>query len=98
MSDIHNLRKNFEITITDQRQRPGCYAFNLEWSQPGFDLAEVYLFISQKTFDVVAVETVTSYGDKTLIEFSNIIFDTDLDDVLFEFDIPIDADIISLDQ
>ena len=96
LSDISSLRKNFEVTFSDQREREDCYTLKMDWTQEGLDIAEIYLFISRQTFDIAAVETSTEYGDTTLIEFNNISFEEELDDTLFVFDIPIDADIIAL--
>jgi len=54
--------------------------------------------IDKSTFEVTAVETVNAYGDDTRLEFSDREFCKKVDDSLFTFDIPIDADVITLDN
>lgn len=97
LADIRSIRQDFVVTRADE-ERPDadCYVLHLDWKQEKFDLGEIYAFISKETFDVVRVETITLYGDKTVLTFDNIQLNRHFDDELFTFEIPITAEIISL--
>ncbi len=97
-SDIKSLRTDFSPGIASDRQKEGCYILKLTPKQKSELLNVVYMEIDKSTFEVTAVETVNAYGDDTRLEFSDREFCKKVDDSLFTFDIPIDADVITLDN
>ncbi len=99
LADIRSIRQDFIVTRADEkRPEDNCYVLHLDWKQKKFDLGEIYAFISKETFHIVKVETITTYGDRTVLTFDNIQLDRHFDDELFTFDIPVTAEIISLGQ
>ncbi len=96
LCDIRTLRKKFEIAFEGEDDEN--YVLNLAPREKSLELSKILLFISKKTFDAVKVATFTVYGDQTLIKLSNIIFNKDLDNHLFTFEIPEATDILKLEQ
>lgn len=99
LAEIRSLRRDFVVTMAEkERQNETSYVLKLDWKQEKFDIGEIYVSVAKDTFDIISVETVATYGDTTLITFNDIALNQKLDDALFTFDIPITADIISLDN
>ncbi|MFP4445492.1 MAG: LolA family protein [Desulfosudaceae bacterium] len=62
------------------------------------DVAALYLTISRDSFDLVEIQTVSPYEDTTTIAFQQIEFVDQMDDKRFSFEIPLEADVITLDN
>ncbi|MDY6824080.1 MAG: outer membrane lipoprotein carrier protein LolA [Thermodesulfobacteriota bacterium] len=97
MADIFSLQKNFIIETADSRKKEGYYVLRLEPKEKVQQLAVAYLFVSRKTYIIEELETETAFGEVTRFTFENIKFNADIAAAKFEFDIPIDADIIAMD-
>jgi len=95
--DIFSIRDYFETHITDSRKKEGCYVLRLEPLEEMPHLSDVHLFISQKTYHVLEIELTNAFDEITSIVFDNIKMDKKIDDSEFEFEIPIDAEVIALD-
>ena len=63
-----------------------------------FNIATIYLTVSPKTFDVVEVVTYNEYEDETRIRLSDIQHREELEEALFHFTVPKDADIVKIDE
>ncbi len=72
-------------------------AFNLISSNAIQDLKVVYLFISRQTYHILEVETINTFDETTHIAFDDIKLNADIRDAVFQFEIPIDADVITMD-
>ena len=59
-------------------------------------LAELYLFISKETFDIVKSVTCNPFGDKTTVRFDSCRFNRGLNSSLFMFQIPNGAEVLQL--
>lgn len=59
-------------------------------------LAELYLFISKQTFDIIKTVTCDAFGDRTVIRFDHYKFNRGLSASLFVFEIPNGADVLEL--
>ena len=57
-------------------------------------LAELHLFISKETFDIVQAVTYNAFGDKTTIRFDSYRFDQGLNSSLFVLEIPNGAEVL----
>jgi outer membrane lipoprotein-sorting protein len=62
------------------------------------DISEIRLLVSKKTFNVLQVITLNFYGDETRIDLLNFVFEDNLDDALFSFEIPKGVDVIRIDE
>jgi outer membrane lipoprotein carrier protein len=62
------------------------------------DMASAYLTLDPATGEVLQIISYNHYQDETRIELSRYDFATPLADRLFQFEIPEDADILSLDE
>lgn len=97
LSDIEQLRRTFYITL-EKELKQGNYLLKLFPLTKTFDVSVVYLSVAAKTFDIVRIVTYNSYGDKTRIDLTDIQTNQQLDNALFKFQIPKDADILHLDE
>ena len=61
------------------------------------NLAEMLLFISKSTFEIVQSVTSNAFGDKTIIRFEGLSFNQGLDASLFKFHIPKEAEVFQLE-
>ena len=97
LSDIRSVRKSFSISLED-KERQNSYLLRLIPNNPTQDLSRIHLAISPDTFEVIEVITYNLYDDETRIELNNYLYDQNLEDGLFQFEIPDGADIIKLDK
>ena len=97
LSDLKQLRREFHITLGNEILKDS-YILTLYPLEKTLDVSVIYLSISLKTFDVVRIVTLNSYGDKTRFELSDIQFDQSLDDAFFTFEIPEGIEVLKLDQ
>ncbi|MBW2710938.1 MAG: outer-membrane lipoprotein carrier protein LolA, partial [Deltaproteobacteria bacterium] len=74
------------------------YKLKLLPREKAFDVSVIYLSVSTKTFDVVKIVTVNSYGDETLIVFRDIQFRKKIDDSMFSFKLPEGVEVLNLDE
>ncbi len=96
LSDIKLIRQSFNVAV-EKKEGVEHHLLKLWPKEKNFDLSVIYLSISKKRFDVVEVVTYNSYGDKTLIEFSDLSFRPDMDPALFTYEVSDGVDILSLD-
>ena len=97
LSDIRDVRKNFEIAF-DGMSKDSNYVLKLVPKKKTYDISRIYLLISPDTFDVVQVVTYNSYEDETRIELINYEYKENLADSLFKFEIPEGVDIVRMDE
>jgi outer membrane lipoprotein carrier protein len=97
LADMQSIRANFVIT---QAPSDDLQAFHLQLipvkPQPG--LADIYLSISKKTYEVAIIITHNEYKDETRIELKGYQFDQQFDDALFKFEAPPGVDVLQLDE
>jgi outer membrane lipoprotein carrier protein len=96
LSNMTVLRKKFNISIKNTTPG-GLITLQLIPVKKAFDISEIYLLLSNKTFVVTEIVTCNTYGDTTRITLNNIYFTKDMDDSAFAFTLPEDADILQLD-
>jgi outer membrane lipoprotein carrier protein len=60
------------------------------------NLAELYLFVSKDTFQIVKSVTCDAFGDRTTMRFDGYRFDRGLNSSLFVFEIPKGAEVLQL--
>ncbi len=75
-------KDRYVLRLVPKRERPS--------------LAELYLFVSKETFDIVQAVTYNAFGDKTTIRFDSYRFDQGLNSSLFVFEIPNGAEVLQL--
>ncbi len=97
LSDMKQVRKNFSITLETSKDRL-FYLLKLVPVHKNVDVSEIYLTISQTTFDIVAIVTVNAFGDETRITLSGFDFNRVLDDSKFYFTPPEGVDVLQLDR
>ncbi len=96
LSNMTVLSKKFNISIKNTTPG-GLITLKLIPVKKAFDISEIYLLLSNKTFVVTEIVTCNTYGDTTRITLKNIYFTKDMDDSEFAFTLPADADILQLD-
>jgi len=97
LTDMKVIKEKFSINL-EKETKTDFFTLKLLPNEKTYDLAEIYLWISKKTFDVVRIITYNSYGDETRIVFDNIQFKQKLDDGMFEFKIPKGIEVLTLDE
>ena len=97
LSDMKLIRQKFSI-ILEKKENYGYHVLKLLPKEKTFDVSVIYLSVSAMTFDVFRIVTFNSYGDETRIALSNIQFKLNLDDSMFSFQIPEDAEVLQLDE
>jgi outer membrane lipoprotein carrier protein len=91
------LSKEFIVELAPKEvQEKDRYALRLVPKTEGSSLAELYLFVSKETFDIVKSVTYNAFGDKTTIRFDSYRFDRGLNSSLFVFEIPNGAEVLQL--
>ena len=97
LSDMKVIRQKFNMVLEKETEE-GFFVLKLNPREKTYDIVEIYLWISRKTFDVVRILTRNSYGDETRIVFNNIQLKQDLDDSLFSFEISEGIEVLHLDE
>ena len=97
LSDMKLIRQKFDITFQEKTE-DGYYVLKLIPKEKTPDVSLIYLSISTETFEIVQITTHNSYGDETIIELSHNRFTPELDDSMFEFQIPEGVEILQLDE
>ena len=93
------LTKEFDIEIGPKElQGKDHYVLRLvpRTERPG--LAELYLYVSRATFDIVKTVSHNGFGDTTTIRFDNFMFDQGIDSCLFKFEIPKGTEVLQLED
>jgi outer membrane lipoprotein carrier protein len=96
LSDIRLIRKNF--TISEEKKLNNKSVLKLVPRNRSADLSVVYITVLVRTFDIIKITTINSYGDETVIELSNVRFKQEIDDSLFNFKIPDNTEILQLNE
>jgi outer membrane lipoprotein carrier protein len=97
LSDMKLIKKKFSIAL-EKKTGNDYYELKLLPREKAFDVSAIYLSVSTKTFDVVRIVTVNSYGDETLIVFSDIQFRKKIDDSMFSFKLPEGVEVLNLNE
>ena len=97
LSDITLVRKKFSISLGESKDDL-FYELKLKPLEKTLDVTDIRLFVTPNTFTVIRVVTYNSYGDENRIEFLNHRFKADLEDSLFNFDVPPGTDVLQLDE
>ncbi len=97
LSDMKVIRQKFSMVLEKETEE-GFFILKLLPIEKTYDIVEIYLWISRKTFDVVRILTYNSYGDETRIIFNNIQLKQKLDDTLFSFEISEGMEVLHLDE
>jgi outer membrane lipoprotein carrier protein len=97
LSDMKVIKQKFDMVL-EKESKEGFFVLKLLPREKAYDIAEIYLWISRNTFDVVRILTYNSYGDETRIVFNNIQLKQNLDDSLFSFEITKGIEVLNLDE
>jgi outer membrane lipoprotein carrier protein len=97
LSDMKVIRQKFSMVLEKETEEE-FFVLKLLPREKTYDIVEIYLWISRKTFDVVRILTYNSYGDETRIVFNNIQLQENLDDSLFNFEISEGVEVLQLDE
>ena len=100
LSDIRVIRQKFDISLEpgSPEERDLFYHLKLIPREQTLDISEIRLLVSTQTFNVLQVITLNFYGDETRIDLLNFIFEDNLDDALFSFEIPKGVDVLQIDE
>ena len=91
------LSREFILELAPKEfQEKDRYVLRLVPKRERPSLAELHLFISKETFDIVQAVTYNTFGDKTTIRFDSYRFDQGLNSSLFVFEIPNGAEVLQL--
>ena len=100
LSDIRLIRQKFDISLEQPppEERDLFYHLKLLPREKTLDISEIRLLVSRHTFNVLQVITLNFYGDETRIDLLNFVFEGNLDDSLFSFEIPKGVDVLQLNE
>jgi outer membrane lipoprotein carrier protein len=95
-SNPKELTKEFTLELApEESEGPDYYLLRLVPKVKRPELAELHLFISKETFDIVKAVTINPFGDRTDLTFSSYRFNQ-LDPSLFTFSVPKGVDVLNL--
>ncbi len=97
LTDIKNLRKNFEISL-EGKVKNNVYRFRLLPLKENADISSVYLLISSASLDIVGISTYNAYDDENVLEFKNVKLLNDIPNSEFDFTIPRGAEVIRYEE
>jgi outer membrane lipoprotein carrier protein len=97
LSDIRLIRQKFNITL-ENTDSNDYYILKLLSVKKTNDLSYINLSISKKTFHLEEIVTYNSYGDETQIKLIDIKLLENIDDSIFNFDIPYGTEVLELDE
>lgn len=97
LSNFKLVKDVYTLSLADPLN-DNQYRLKLVPLQKQLDLSAIFLNIDKKTFNIKSVQTLNAYNDETRIEFSDLIFDPEMNATLFNFQIPDGADIVKLDE
>jgi outer membrane lipoprotein carrier protein len=99
LSDIGALRRRFEISLEEEAGEPeSLYRLKLLPLEPIPDVASIFLSVDRQSHDVTEVITYNIYEDETRIRFIGLRFEAGLDDAMFKFVVPENADVVQIDE
>ena len=97
LSDMKLVRRKFSIS-KQETDVHGNYRLRLVPGAKTYAIAEVFLLVSGKTFDIGRITTYNADGDETKIDLSDVQHSEDLDDSMFSFVVPEGVDVFQLDE
>ena len=97
LSDIKAIRAHFDISLANGGTDT-CVHLKLVPRTPMDDLQAVLLTVSRDRHAILEVTTRNIYGDETRLTFTDTRFDLELNDRLFSFTPPPEAEVLSLDE
>lgn len=100
LSDIRVIRQKFDISLEQgsPAERDLFHHLKLIPREKTLDIAEIRLMVSRQSSSVLQIITLNFYGDETRIDLLNFVFEGNLDDSLFSFDIPKGVDVLQLNE
>lgn len=95
LSDIRIIRRNFSVSL--KKNKEDYFILRLAPKEKRADLAEVFLSISKRTFEISRIGIYNAYGDETVIDLLDSKF-VDNPGSIFTFKIPEGSEIIRIDE
>ena len=96
-SNPRELSREFIVELAPrQLQEKDYHVLRLVPKTERPDLAELNLFISKETFNIMKTVTYNTFGDRTTIRFESYRFNQGLNSSLFVFNIPHGAEVVQL--
>jgi len=97
LSDMKLVQQKFRI-VKEGTIEGGNYRLKLIPREKTFAISEIYLLVSERTFDIAQIITYNVDGDETRIQLSDYRHTENLNDALFSFAIPEGIDMFKLDE
>ncbi len=97
LSDIKVIREYFEVKPKKSDEK-NYYCLELVPRHKTLDLVSVLIYVSEKNFEIEKIITYNAYDDESQIIMEHYQFNQNIDDSVFNFQIPKDTDIIHLDE
>ncbi len=97
LTDIRLLSSQFDMAVAEKTD-PDYHVVLLTPKNKTPDLDKTMMWINRGTYNIEKVVTYNQFGDETIMRFTSIGFNQDLDPTMFHFDVPEGADIIYLDN
>ncbi len=98
LAAISTIEEKNQVSIDQNRQKPGYYTLKLVPENKTADLEAIYFYVSRQSGLVQELETINVYDDLTRIVFSDIQLGGAIDAALFAFSPPEGADVMQLDS
>ncbi|MBU4053970.1 MAG: outer membrane lipoprotein carrier protein LolA [Proteobacteria bacterium] len=97
LSDITLLRTQFDISI-EPSEDPNLHKLKLLPRDKKLDVSVIYLHVSKKDASLARIVTFNAYDDETRVDLFDHEYGLDIDDGMFDFEIPKGVDILQLDE
>ncbi|RPH48409.1 MAG: outer membrane lipoprotein carrier protein LolA [Desulfobacteraceae bacterium] len=95
LSDIRIVRRNFSVSL--KKNKEDYFILRLLPKEKRADLAEVFLSVSKRSFEISRIGIYNAYGDETVIDLLDSKF-VDSPGSIFTFKIPEGAEIIRIGE
>lgn len=96
LSNFNLVEQTFDVSL--EQETGSDYRLKLVPREKQYDLSAIYLVVGKQNLDIKEVVSENVYGDISRISFDNLTFYPELNDSLFNFEIPAGADIVQMDN
>ncbi len=95
LSDMNMLKENFYCSIEDITD--AAYRVKMVPKTENQDIEHATITVSKTNSEILNIATYNAFGDENIVEFDNIEFITTIDNSRFEFTVPDNAEVLSID-
>lgn len=97
LTDVSQIRNQFMVSIAESPDE-NTTRLKLIPKNKSMGFTDIFLSVDNSTYDILKIVSFNMNGEETRIDFKNLEFKPFSDDVVFNFKIPANANVIPLEQ